>query len=95
VRRLVGAGAQPAALDDGVVPLLKSRADRDGVLTARPAVSAGERRELTGGPFEGLLGIIEDPPDDRGRVRVLMRLLNGQAVRVQLSVTQLRVDWVA
>jgi hypothetical protein len=65
------------------------------VLTARPAVSQGERYPVTGGPFEGLLGIIEDPPDGRGRVRVLMRLLNGQAVRLRLPVTHLKIDWVA
>jgi transcription antitermination factor NusG len=95
VRRLVGAGSTPAAVDDGVVAFLQARADEDGVLPARAAMTRGEPLEMTGGPFEGLLGILEDPPDDRGRVRVLMRLLNGHAVRIRVPVEHVKVDWVA
>jgi transcriptional antiterminator RfaH len=95
VRRLVGPGAMPAPLDDRVVALLRARADEHGVLTARAAVTPGTALELVDGPFDGLLGIIEDPPDDRGRVRVLMRLLNGHAVHVRVPLSHVKVDWVA
>ena len=41
--------------------------------------------EITSGPFAGLAGIIQEPPDARGRVTVLMDLLNRQ-VPVEVPV---------
>ena len=44
------------------------------------------------GPFEGLVGIIENPPDARGRVKILMQLLSRQ-VRVEVPVAAVDGGW--
>jgi transcriptional antiterminator RfaH len=95
VKRLVGAGGVPTPLDDAVVRLLKRHATADGRLRARPDLEAGQEVEILDGPFAGLFAIIQNPPDARGRVRVLMKLLNQRPVRAQVSVRSVRSGWVA
>ncbi len=47
---------------------------------------AGELEVLiNAGPFAGLVGIIQNPPDARGRVKVLLELL-GRHVKVDVPV---------
>jgi transcription antitermination factor NusG len=43
---------------------------------------------VTDGPLAGLVGIIEDPPDPRGRVRILMDILRTQT-RVSIDAGSL------
>jgi hypothetical protein len=49
--------------------------------------------EIRGGPFDGLLGIIQDPPDAKGRVRILLKLLSRQ-ISVRMGVEFIQGDWV-
>ena len=84
----------PARLDDAIVAFLRERANPDGVILARPDLKVGAQVEVTRGPFDGLIGIITRPPDAKGRVKVLMQLLNRQPVRVDLPVHSLRAAWV-
>ena len=93
-RFITSQGGAPARLDDAIVRFLRDRADADGVIAARPDLKVGEQVEVTGGPLSGLLGIISRPPDAKGRVKVLMRLLNRQPVRVDVPVHSLRAAWV-
>jgi transcriptional antiterminator RfaH len=84
----------PARLDDAIVEFLRNRADAAGVITAHPDLSVGSEVEVTRGPFDGLMGIITRPPDGKGRVKVLMRLLNRHVVTVDVPVHSLRAAWV-
>lgn len=84
----------PARLDDAIVEFFRERADGDGVIVARADLAVGTQVEVTRGPFDGLMGIITRPPDARGRVRVLMRLLNRHVVKVDVPVHSLRPAWV-
>lgn len=84
----------PARLDEGVVAVLMERADTRGIITARPDLKVGQSIEVTRGPFDGLIGIITKPPDSKGRVKVLMQLLNRQPVKVDVPVHSLRATWV-
>jgi transcription elongation factor/antiterminator RfaH len=93
-RFVASQGGTPAQLDPAVVAFLKERADGDGVITARADLKVGAQVEVTRGPFDGLMGIITRPPDAKGRVKVLMQLLNRQPVRVDISVHSLRAAWV-
>ncbi|HWP58301.1 MAG TPA: transcription termination/antitermination NusG family protein [Candidatus Acidoferrales bacterium] len=89
VKRLVTFGDTPVPLDECVVDFLRQEADSQGVIKARSQLRRGQAVEIRGGPFDGLLGIIEDPPDDRGRVKVLLKLLSRQ-VSVKLRVEFIR-----
>jgi transcriptional antiterminator RfaH len=85
VRRLVSFGGEPVPVQDDVVQFLKERADLQGVIPARSKLRRSQEVEIAGGPFDGLLGIIHAPPDDKGRVKVLLKLLNRQ-VSVRFGV---------
>ena len=95
VKSFVGAGGAPTPLDEGVVTFLKRNATADGRLQARPDLKAGQEVEIVDGPFAGLIALIQDPPDAKGRIQVLMRLLNRRPVKVQVPVRFVRSGWVA
>ena len=94
VRRLVGWGEEPAALEEGVVAFLRELGGAEGVIDARPDVAVGRRVRVSGGPFDGLVAVIQRPPDGRGRVKVLMELLTGRVVSARLPVRQVAAGWV-
>jgi transcriptional antiterminator RfaH len=94
VTRFVSPQGQPAAVNPAVVEFLRRQADGDGVLPARADLRAGQRVEITHGPFDGLVGIIQRPPNARGRVKVLMQLLNRGPVKVDVPVQFVRTAWV-
>ncbi len=89
VKRIVSFGVDPIPLPDDVVPFLQSQADTDGIIQARSKLARGQQVEISGGPFDGLIGIIEAPPDNKGRVKVLLKLLNRQ-VSVKLGVERIK-----
>jgi transcriptional antiterminator RfaH len=78
VRKFVGFGSLPCALEEPVVEFLRARAGREGIVHAMPVYKAGDIVRIKYGPLEGLVGIIENPGGGRGRVRVLMELLRRQ-----------------
>jgi transcription elongation factor/antiterminator RfaH len=78
VGRFIGFGALPSPVDDAVIGFLCVRAGEDGIVRVEPVFKEGDVVRVTHGPFEGLIGIIENPGCSRGRVRVLMELLRRQ-----------------
>jgi transcription antitermination factor NusG len=65
----------------------------DGVIAARCNVDVGQKVSITGGPFDGLVGIIQEPPSARGRVKVLLQLLNRET-KVDVPVRFINANWV-
>ena len=78
VRKFIGFGELPSPVDDAVIDFLHARMGQEGILRAEPLFKAGDVVRIKRGPFEGLVGIIENPGCGRGRVRVLMELLRRQ-----------------
>ena len=85
VRYVVNFNGIPAPLDDRIVSFLKQRADEEGIFAARSTLAEGQEVLIKDGPFTGLVGILQDPPDARGRVKVLLELL-GRHVKVDVPV---------
>jgi transcriptional antiterminator RfaH len=83
VKYVVGHEGIPTPLDSAVVDFLQQSSTPDGISPARVRLTMGSEVRLVSGPFVGLVGIIEHPPDARGRVKVLMHLL-GRPVRVDV-----------
>lgn len=85
VRSVVRSGDRLSFLPDGFVDALRAR-EIDGAI-ARPATpfQVGQPVRLMAGSFEGLLATIVEM-DDRGRLVVLMDLLNG-SVRASVHST--------
>jgi transcriptional antiterminator RfaH len=92
VKRMVSFGDHPVPLDDSIVEFLKQQSDAEGAIKARSRLRAGQEVEIRGGPFDGLLGILQDPPDARGRVRVLLQLLSRQ-ITVNMGVEFINGHW--
>jgi transcriptional antiterminator RfaH len=85
VNHLVGCDGIPTPLDGTVVAFLRQRSTPEGISPARVRLTVGLGVRIVSGPFEGLVGIIENPPDAKRRVKVLMQLLSRQ-VRVEVPV---------
>jgi len=85
VKRIVSFGETPIPLEEGIIHFLKERADSEGIIRARSKLAAGQQVEISGGPFNGFIGIIENPPNAQGRVKILLKLLSRQ-ISVKLGV---------
>lgn len=85
VRCVVNFNGTPTPIDDMVVSFLKKRANPEGIMEACVNLVIGQEVRITEGPFEGLIGIIQNPPDAKGRVRILLELL-GRQVKAEVSV---------
>ncbi len=92
VSRIVGFNGHPTPLDDEVVRFLQSRSDSYGIIQARSSLKRGQEVRVTDGPFSGLSGIISEPPNAKGRVKVLLTLLNRNA-DVDLPVEHVESSW--
>jgi transcription elongation factor/antiterminator RfaH len=89
VKKIVSFSDTPIPLDDGIVEYLKHKADADGVIQAHSQLRPGQQVEIRGGPFDGFSGIIQNPPNAKGRVRILLKLLSRQ-ISVKLGVEFVR-----
>jgi transcriptional antiterminator RfaH len=94
VKRIVSFSDRPVPLEEGIIQFLKERADSDGIIQAQSRLSAGQQVEIIGGPFNGFVGIIENPPNAKGRVKILLKLLSRQ-ISVKLGVEFIRNQSVA
>jgi transcriptional antiterminator RfaH len=94
VKRIVSFGDRPIPLDERVVDFLRQQTDPEGVIKSRSQLRPGQEVEIRGGPFDGLIAIIQDPPDAKGRVRILLKLLSRQ-ISVKLGVEFIKGEWVA
>jgi transcription antitermination factor NusG len=76
-----------------VVNFLKQQTDAEGLIKARSQLRSGQEVEIRGGPFDGLIAIIQDPPDAKGRVRILLKLLSRQ-ISVKLGVEFIKGEFI-
>ncbi len=86
-------GGGPAVVEDALIEELRSWAGEGvDVITLQPSLRPGDRVEITDGPMRGLQAVILHGRDDRGRVTVLLSILECRA-QMMISRTQLaRID---
>ena len=92
VKRMISFGDHPVPVEENVINCLHEQANADGAIKARSRLRPGQEVEIRGGPFDGLIGIIEDPPDARGRVKVLLQLLSRR-ISVNMGVEFIGGHW--
>jgi transcriptional antiterminator RfaH len=78
VARLLTADSQPVPVPAGVVEALIGALDASGLVLLGSDLKPGEAVRIIAGPFAGGLGVLERL-DARGRVRVLLNIMGGQA----------------
>jgi transcriptional antiterminator RfaH len=93
VRRLVSFGGIPSVVDDDVVNFMRDQSDAQGLIVAKSNLKIGDEVQIIKGPFKGLVGIIQQPPDTKSRVRVLMGILSRH-VQVEVPTGYVNVAWV-
>ena len=94
VKRFIAFNDIPIPLDGNIVRYLMQRGNPEGIITAGSNLKVGQEVKINGGPFDGLVGIIKQPPDANGRLRVLMNLLS-RLVQVEVPVRFVNSGWVA
>ena len=77
-----------------MIAFLMGQAEADGVISARCNVTVGQQVAINGGPFDGLVGVIQEPPNARGRVKILLELLS-RPTKVDVPVQFIQANWVA
>jgi transcriptional antiterminator RfaH len=93
VKHLVSFNDTPVAIDDPIIDFLMQQATPNGHIPASSNLKPGQEVRINGGPFDGLTGLIQEPPDAKGRVKVLMRLLSRQ-LQVEVPVRFVECEWV-
>jgi transcriptional antiterminator RfaH len=94
VKRMVSFNGTPAIVDESIIGFLMAQAGADGVISARCNIRIGQQVAIDGGPFDGLVGIIQEPPNARGRVKILLELLN-RPTKVDVPVQFIKATWIA
>jgi len=93
VKKLVNFGERPWPVEDSVIDFLREQADPRGLIVAKSVLKVGDEVQITKGPFEGLIGVIQEPPDAKSRVKVLMAIL-GRQVQVEVPANNIDIGWV-
>jgi len=94
VKRLLSFNGTPAIVEESLMEFLMGQAGPDGTISARSNLKVGQQVMIDGGPFDGLVGIIQEPPNAKGRVKVLLELLK-RPTRVEVPVHFIKAGWVA
>lgn len=97
VRRLLCAGGTPVPVPDAAIDLIRQRLATRNRQSPKPQgeFPVGSQVAIRHGPFAGLLGVVEKPMSGRGRVRVLLELLQRQTA-VELDAVDLdRIELVS
>jgi len=94
VKRFVSFNETPVPIDDRIMAYLMRLANSESIIPAQSNLKPREEVRITGGPFDGLAGIIKEPPDAKGRVKVLLNLLLRE-VQVEVPVQYVAGGWVA
>ena len=93
VKRILGFNGIPAQIENSVVEFLMNQTGSAGFIPARSNLKVGQEVRINGGPFDSLVGMIQAPPNAKGRVRVLVNLLNQQT-RVEIPTRFINAGWI-
>jgi transcriptional antiterminator RfaH len=93
VSRIVSFNGSPASVDEKIIGFLRAQANSEGIIMARSDLRVGQQVRFCGGAFDGLIGLIQNVPDAKGRVQVLMKLLSRE-VKVEVPVHLVSSSWV-
>lgn len=93
VKRVVSFNGTPAIVDASVIAFLQGQVGAAGIISACCNIHIGQEVAIDGGPFDGLVGVIQEPPNARGRVKILLQLLN-RPTHVDVPVGFIRASWV-
>lgn len=90
LRVLSNKDGEPVSVQQDVVQTIKDRLNSEGVIDQSLIFRIGQSVKVQCGPLKDLIGILEKPADDEGRVQVLFKLLR-YPLRAVLNCKELAV----
>ena len=89
---LVSFGGEPSEVPEGLVNAIRKRVDEINAAGGEQlvSISKGETVEIQDGPFAGYKAIFDARLAGNERVRVLLKLLRDQTLKVELPAGQIR-----
>ncbi|MCI0539579.1 MAG: hypothetical protein L0Z50_30585 [Verrucomicrobiales bacterium] len=84
VLRVLGYGQNPIPVAAEIITEIRSRVEADGFIRLEPPeFRAGQRVTIEQGPFEGLMGQVEQEWDDGRRVSILLEAISKARVLIE------------
>ena len=83
VNKVLGDGVRPVPIANKVIETIKTRMNAGGIIEQK-TFKVGDQIKIRRGHLRDLIGILERPVSDSGRVAVLLNLFNRQ-MRVQMK----------
>lgn len=87
IARLVRLGAEPSVVPDAIIADLMARCDEMGIIRDAGSLAAGDRAQLTQGPFSGFVATIADI-EANDRIYILLDIM-GQSTKVSIHAAAL------
>jgi transcriptional antiterminator RfaH len=79
VLKILGIENEPIPIDDRAIEIIKERTNNEGIIEQKLTLRKGARVRIKEGVFRDLVGILESPPDDKGRIKVLLDMIKYSA----------------
>ncbi|MBI2091407.1 MAG: hypothetical protein HYT75_00175 [Deltaproteobacteria bacterium] len=87
VNKVLGEGPNAIPIDDEVIDTIKARVNEGGIIEQK-TFKTGDQIKVKKGHLRDLIGILERPVSDSGRVAVLLSMFNRQ-MRVHLKCSEI------
>ena len=87
VTGFVGPGSKPIPLDEDEVGMILRRTSPDAAPRVRVRFTPGQSLRVKSGPFQGMMGTVQDIMADRGKLRLLISIF-GRETPVELDFNQ-------
>lgn len=79
VEKVVSFNLNPTPVDDEIIDSIKSRIDKDGLLSFGEELKSGDKVVVNNGPLKDFVGIFEEEVNDKERVSILLTTVSYQA----------------
>lgn len=82
---------EPSIVPDGLIPLLRKRVEEIDLLDGEisDGLQPGDLVQIRSGPFAGYEAIFDARLPGSERVRILLKMLQGQSAKMEISASQL------
>jgi transcriptional antiterminator NusG len=87
VTGFVGPASKPIALEKTEIENILKRASGEGAPRIRVQFKPGQTLRVKSGPFQGMMGLVQDVMIDRGKLRMLLSIF-GRETPVELDFNQ-------
>lgn len=78
VNKIIGENGQPISLKEEVIDTIKQRMGMKGYIEQGALLRTGDKVVVKKGVLKDLIGILEKPVDEKGRIEILFKIVHHQ-----------------